>query len=37
MVHITLNGNGGALIWEVMESGCALVEAFGTAHTHTES
>jgi len=24
-------GNGNALIWALMESGCALVEAFGTA------
>jgi len=33
MVHITQNtyGNGGALIWAVMESGCALVKKFGTA------
>jgi len=31
MVHITQNTYGGALIWAVMESGCALVEAFGTA------
>jgi len=33
MVHITQNtyGNGGTLIWAVMESGCALVEAFSTA------
>jgi len=32
-VHITQNtyGNAGALIWAVVESGCALVEAFGTA------
>jgi len=36
MDNITQNthGNGGTLI---MESGCALVEAFGTARTLTES
>jgi len=33
MVQITQNtyGNGGALIWAVMESDCALVKKFGTA------
>jgi len=33
MVQITQNtyGNGAALIWPVMESGCALVKKFGTA------
>jgi len=33
LVNITQNtcGNVSALIWAVMESGCALVEAFGTA------
>jgi len=33
MVQITQNtyGNGGALIWEVMESGCNLVKKLGTA------
>jgi len=33
IVHITQNayGNGGTVIWAVMESGCALVEAFVTA------
>jgi len=33
IVHIPQNthGNGGALIWAVMESGCALVKNFGTA------
>jgi len=32
MVHIIQNtyGNGGALIWAVMESGCHLVKKFGT-------
>jgi len=32
MVQITQNthGSGGALIWAVMESGCALVEKCGT-------
>jgi len=33
VVQITQNtyGNGGTLIWAVMESGCALVKKFGTA------
>jgi len=32
-VHFTQNacGSGGALIWAVMESGCALVKKCGTA------
>jgi len=29
--HSNIYGNGGALIWAVMESGCALVKMFGTA------
>jgi len=33
MVQIAQNtyGNGGTLIWAVMESGCALVKKCGTA------
>ena len=33
------NGNGGGLIWAVMESGCHLVKKFGTApkQNHNES
>jgi len=33
MVNFTKNtyGNGGALIWAVMESGCLLVKKFGNA------
>jgi len=30
-MSLKTHGNGGALIWAAMKSGCALVKKFGTA------